>query len=732
MKKLLLSLAMAVGMVSVAGAVEVTDVLNQEAVGNKGTSYSDYTLASEKTNSGAAYALQCAGDKSSIQLRSNNNTSGIVSTTSGGTLKKLTVTWNSATADARVLNVYASDKALTIAGLYGNDAPQPVATLKKSDAQELVSTYVFEGDFTYIGLRSASGAMYLASVDITWEQAAAAVDKPVITEENGLVTIVAGEGGADAIYYTTDGNAPTTESTKYTAPFTVDKTCTVKAIAQKGTAFSAVAALDVTIVETFDGFAAFLATNPVKNTEANIDGPITAIYQNGQNLYVKDSKDGYMLLYDTNKFKDLTPTKNGTQFASITGLYSPFNKLPQLASVKFGEQSEGVAVEPKTVTIDELTLEMANTYVKLVGIDITEGERANNYVGTDAAGKTIALYNSMSNANNFTPIEVPTGKGFDVIGFVSRYNDNLQVSPIAFEGGQVMEPVANPVFSVAAGRLVKGTEVTLTCETPEAQIFYTFGDAEPDSESSLYEEPFEITVDTKINAIAYKDGMLASEVVSVSYIVLPEGAVTDVFDFGNPATLTPAVEAPEEGNGVDVNGKTFTAAKGVTIAVAEEGGEGANQTKPRIWNSSGANAGKMDFRIYNGWSFTVTAPEGYLLSAIEMTRYTSQAFNLNASVGEVTVNGDMASWEMPAAAPAAEATEATGKSVTFTATATNNIQTMKVIVVPDGQSGIESVVAGDEDAPVEYYNLQGVRVANPTAGLYIVKQGSKVSKAIIR
>lgn len=48
MKKLLLSLAMAVGMVSVAGAVEVTDVLNQEAVGNKGTSYSDYTLAAEK------------------------------------------------------------------------------------------------------------------------------------------------------------------------------------------------------------------------------------------------------------------------------------------------------------------------------------------------------------------------------------------------------------------------------------------------------------------------------------------------------------------------------------------------------------------------------------------------------------------------------------------------------------------------------------------------------------
>ena len=74
-----------------------------------------------------------------------------------------------------------------------------------------------------------------------------------------------------------------------------------------------------------------------------------------------------------------------------------------------------------------------------------------------------------------------------------------------------------------------------------------------------------------------------------------------------------------------------------------------------------------------------------------------------------------------------------GKSVTFTANGTTRIQTIKVYVVPvSGQNGIEDVIMGDEDAPVEYYNLQGVRVMNPTAGLYIVKQGSKVSKAILR
>lgn len=47
-------------------------------------------------------------------------------------------------------------------------------------------------------------------------------------------------------------------------------------------------------------------------------------------------------------------------------------------------------------------------------------------------------------------------------------------------------------------------------------------------------------------------------------------------------------------------------------------------------------------------------------------------------------------------------------------------------------SGIENVEAVDNDAPVEYYNLQGVRVADPTPGLYIRRQGNNVSKVIIR
>ena len=50
-------------------------------------------------------------------------------------------------------------------------------------------------------------------------------------------------------------------------------------------------------------------------------------------------------------------------------------------------------------------------------------------------------------------------------------------------------------------------------------------------------------------------------------------------------------------------------------------------------------------------------------------------------------------------------------------------------------SGVDAIAidaAFDENAPVEYFNMQGVRVAEPTTGLYIVRQGNKVSKQLIR
>ena len=47
------------------------------------------------------------------------------------------------------------------------------------------------------------------------------------------------------------------------------------------------------------------------------------------------------------------------------------------------------------------------------------------------------------------------------------------------------------------------------------------------------------------------------------------------------------------------------------------------------------------------------------------------------------------------------------------------------------RQGIDAVVA-DTDASVEYFTLQGVRVAIPEAGIYLCRKGDKVTKVIIR
>lgn len=49
-----------------------------------------------------------------------------------------------------------------------------------------------------------------------------------------------------------------------------------------------------------------------------------------------------------------------------------------------------------------------------------------------------------------------------------------------------------------------------------------------------------------------------------------------------------------------------------------------------------------------------------------------------------------------------------------------------------GVENVETDATDATDATEEYYNLNGIRVSNPTSGLYIVRQGNRVAKRVIR
>ncbi len=90
---------------------------------------------------------------------------------------------------------------------------------------------------------------------------------------------------------------------------------------------------------------------------------------------------------------------------------------------------------------------------------------------------------------------------------------------------KVEQTVEAPVFTPAAGGFYNSINVTLTCATPGATIFYSL-----DNEQwSQYIDPIPVTDDITIWAKA-KAGDVVSEVVSATYTKLPDTTVDVTFD----------------------------------------------------------------------------------------------------------------------------------------------------------------------------------------------------------
>ena len=145
----------------------VTDELNRDLTGVTSGSSTYSNWSGKTSNSDAVYAGNSAGGNNSIQLRSNNSNSGVITTASGGKVKKVTVTWNSSTASGRTLNVYGKNTAYTAASDLYNSSNQGtlLGTIVCGTSTELTIT----ADYEFVGFCSNSGAMYLEKVQIVWE-----------------------------------------------------------------------------------------------------------------------------------------------------------------------------------------------------------------------------------------------------------------------------------------------------------------------------------------------------------------------------------------------------------------------------------------------------------------------------------------------------------------------------------------------------------------------------------
>lgn len=167
--------------------------------------------------------------------------------------------------------------------------------------------------------------------------------------------------------------------------------------------------------------------------------------------------------------------------------------------------------------------------------------------------------------------------------------------------------------------------------------------------------------------------------------------------------------------------------EGINLTIVA--GESATATQqPRFYLTS---AGVYDLRIYKPNTLTVTAPDQMELTKIEIVSANSVK-NLTVgtdNAGEFTKNNTTrtATWEKPATGNASFSALAITTPAGTSRISTITVEAKKI------STGIENIaVDNDESAPVEYFNLQGVKVADPSNGIYIRRQGNKATKVLIK
>lgn len=268
--------------------------------------------------------------------------------------------------------------------------------------------------------------------------------------EAQTVTISA-EDGAD-IYYTTNGDDPTTSSTKYSAPFKVATTTTVKAIAVLNGVESSIASATYTFPTEVANIAAMVAAS--EGSLIKFTSPVTVAFHNGNYLFVTDGTDFtqfYGKLSTTYANGDVIP-------AGFMGERSEYQGIAQLAvwdyAETFAESTENDGeIAPKAVAVTDVTTDIANQYIRVNNVTVTseeDGDRTNYYA--NSGSNKVMLYARFSTYTNDQLAALEAGKEYDVIGIAAVYGGEPQIYVVSVTepGGSVVpdpEPEDGVFFS---------------------------------------------------------------------------------------------------------------------------------------------------------------------------------------------------------------------------------------------------------------------------------------------
>lgn len=293
---------------------------------------------------------------------------------------------------------------------------------------------------------------------------------------NNTVEISAADGAQ--IYYTTNSDDPTAETgTLYTGAFTISNATVVKAIAVVDGKSSSVATFNA-YLNTLSSLEELIDLGDLTHS-LTVQAPMTIVYHNGRYMYVAQDNI-FLLLYGVSSDDTYT---NGAQLDAVTGSYTLYKDvIPEMTNVTLGNVTEGgTPVDPTAITIAEVNsygTALMNYFVKLEGVAIN---LTNTKLTQD--GNELTYYNQFG----LTLPEATDGKTYNVEGFMSYHNGNIQlniinVTEVEIPAGEYETYPADNVINRTDTRYT--SNIVLTSDGKEQ----TISDLQSESETHIYRD----------------------------------------------------------------------------------------------------------------------------------------------------------------------------------------------------------------------------------------------------
>lgn len=667
-----------------------------EAIGES-TGYSRWTV-SFRTGESAVSTFEGLTCKNADAIQMTNSTSGasrfsgIVTTQSKGRVSKVNVLWDANTIEGRTMQVYGRNTPYSgVEDLYGTNQGTLLGTIVKGTSTELIITDEYE----YIGLRSASNAMYLDEIRVVWQdvESVSAIDfSPVainlgnvladtdvtatfMVAQNDLgaqinltasqgelnTTVIPRNAGATEVIWT---GHPTTEGQQ-----TV--TITATSIWDNDTVTNTLP-ITMTVLSTANAVPLSMAKYNFLNNgiaEAVIDlTNVEVIGKAGQYLYLQDAAAG-ILVYGTCP-DSLNILKTGDKFRGgvLMGTFTYYHDVVELIDFAFQNvswTSDNALTAVSVSSVSELiglnhTYEHRYVSISDLSITINTSTDYTVWIATKANDGSISLYDmfSVGYATKTPPDE---GDLFTVKGLYNPFYANGQsgyeIDPTTLNDIHTSKVVDLPTFYPSIGISSSTPSLTTTAIlTPAVNTTMVYHVDRDNGYESTDPVVVNITGPTTITAYSTRDFYTDSP-SKTSYYALPSyvrpvtfnangvdvsavyvGSDGKLYDYQCPV-VDNLGDFTFRGWSTDVNGTetiTFPYVVTESMTLYAVYGKCTMHAYNRINNVSGITEGEYVIIGRNGQAF-------YVLKN-ERASSTPQAFSLSSlgiTIANGVLNGDL-------------------------------------------------------------------------------------------